>query len=160
MAQLLRLASGGDRSPAQRVFAPRSKVRRRGAKVALTDQDLARLTRVNLFVVGPDDEVAQLITSLWPCLVTPVVVRRRGEPLRLPPPSPPAGTIIIHDLDALTRQEQDALYRWLKVENGRARIVSSASESLWPMVEAGAFNDGLYYLLNVVTINLTSPLAR
>ena len=63
-------------------------------------------------------------------------------------------------METLTRQEQDALYRWLSAVNGRARIVSSASESLFPMVESGAFNDGLYYRLNVVTIDLTSPLAR
>ena len=92
-----------------------------------SDQDLARVTRVNLFVVGAEDEVAKLITSLWPCLGTPIVVRHRGEPLRLSPTSPPVGTIVIYDVDTLTRLEQHALKQWLSAENGRARVVSSAS---------------------------------
>jgi hypothetical protein len=160
MTELLRLASGVDRSPAQGAFAPWSNAQRRGAKLPPTDQDLARVTGVNLFVVGPDDEVAKLITSLWPCLATPIVVRQRGESLRLPPPSPTVGTIVIYDVDTLTRLEQHALKQWLRVENPHARVVSSASAPLWPTVETGAFNDGLYYRLNVVTIDLTSPVAR
>ena len=60
-------------------------------------------------------------------------------------------------METLTREEQDALHQWLSAGNGRARVVSSASEALFPMVESGAFNDGLYYRLNVVTIDLTSP---
>jgi Sigma-54 interaction domain len=160
MTELLRLASGGDRSPAQRVFAPQSNTRRRSAKSPPTDEDLARVTGVNLLVVGTDDEVATLITSLSPCLITPIVVRGRGERLRLSPTSPPFGTIVIYDVDTLSGPEQYALNKWLRVGNGRARVVSSASKSLLPMVEAGAFNDGLYYRLNVVTIDLTSPAGR
>ena len=57
--------------------------------------------------------MAKLITSLWPCLVTPIVVRNRGEPLRLSPTSPPVGTIVVYDVDTLTRQEQHALNQWL-----------------------------------------------
>jgi hypothetical protein len=154
LAQLPRLASGVDRSPPQRAFAPRSNGQRGGAKSPASDLDLARVTGVNLLIVGAADEVATLLTSLWLCLVTPIVVRDRVEPLRLPPTSPPVGTIVIYDVDTLTRQEQDALNQWLRVGNGRARVVSCASESLLPMVEAGAFNDGLYYRLNVVTIDL------
>ena len=144
----------------QRAFALQSNMQRRRVKSHPTDQDLARVTGVNLFVVGAEDQVAKLITSLWPCLATPIAVRDRGEPLRLAPTSPPVGTMVIYDVDTLTRLEQHALKQWLRVENPGARIVSSASAPLWPMVEAGAFNDGLYYRLNVVTIDLTSPGAR
>ena len=42
------------------------------------------------------------LASLWPCLVTPIVVRFRGEPLRLSPASPPVGTFVIYDLETLT----------------------------------------------------------
>ena len=158
MAQFPRLATGADRSPAQRAFAPRSNAQGRGAKSPPTDQDLARVTGVNLFVIGADDVVAELFTPLWPSLVTPIVVRFRGEPLRLPPASPPVGTVVIYDVDTLTRQEQHELSQWLRAGNGRARVVSTASESVLPMLEAGAFDDGLYYRLNVVTIDL-SPVA-
>ena len=154
MAQSLRLESAG-RSPALRALASRSNKLRHGAKSGPSDQDLAHRTSVNLFVVGPLDEVAKLVASLWPGLATPIVFRRRGEPLRLPT-SPQAGTFVIYGVETLTREEQDALHRWLRSGNGRARVVSSASEPLFPLVESGAFNDGLYYHLNVVTIDLTS----
>ncbi len=157
MAQPLRLASA-DRSPARRAFAAQADALRRGANWPPSDQDLALLTRVNLLVVGAENQVAALIASLWPDFVTPIAVRRRGEPLRLST-VPQVGTFVIYDVETLTGEEQDALHLWLGTVNGRVRIVSSGSESLFPMVESGAFNDGLYYHLNVVMIDLTSPVA-
>src|SRR5690242_17773715 len=108
MAELLRLASGVDRSPAQGAFGPRSNEQRGGARAPVSEQNLARLTKVNLFVVGAEDEVARLIASLWPCLGAPVVVRHRGEPLRLSPTAP-VGTLVIRDVDTLTPQDQHTL---------------------------------------------------
>jgi alkanesulfonate monooxygenase SsuD/methylene tetrahydromethanopterin reductase-like flavin-dependent oxidoreductase (luciferase family) len=155
MAQPLQLASAG-RPPARRSFAPRSDEFRQAAKRRPSDQDLALLTRVNLLVVGHENEAVALIASLWPSLVTPIVVRHRGEPLRLST-IPPAGTFVIYDVESLTRAEQDALHQWLNSGIGHAQVVSSASGALFAMVEAGVFNDALYYRLNVVTIDLTSP---
>jgi hypothetical protein len=154
MAQLHRLVREADRykPPAQRTFASR----RRSAESAESDLDLARRTRANLLVVGDDVVVARLITSLGPSLATPVVVRHRGERLQLPPTSPPAGTIVIYDVDTLTRDEQHALYNWM-AGNARAQIVSIASKFFQPMLQAGAFNEELYYRLNVITLDLTSP---
>ena len=157
MAEPLRLASAG-RPPARRAFAPRVDELRKGAKWPPSDQELALLTRVNLLVVGAENDVAALIASLWPSLVTPIVVRYRGEPLRLST-VPRVGTFVIYDLETLTGEKQDALHRWVCAGIGHARVVSSASGSLFPMVESGLFNAGLYYRLNVVTIDLTSPVA-
>ncbi len=154
MAQPLRLENAG-RPPERRPFAPRADELRHGAKWPPSDQDLALLTRVNLLVVGAENDVAAAIGLMWPGLVTPIVVRHRGEPLRLSM-VPPVGTFVIYDLESLTCEEQDGLHRWLLTGSGRARVVSSASESLFPMVESGAFNDDLYYRLNVVTIDLTT----
>ena len=161
MSQLLRLVSGVDRyqSPAQGPFALRSHAQRRGAESPTSDLDLVRLTRTNLLVVGDDDVVARLITSLWPSLAPPIFIRQRGERLRLSPTSPAVATIIVHDVDTLTRHEQRALYDWI-AGNGRTQVVSTASKSLQPMLQAGAFHEGLYYRLNVVTLDLASPLAR
>jgi hypothetical protein len=150
--------SCSDRSPARPASTPRSDELLRGAKRFPSDQALALLTRVNLLVVGAENEATALIASLWPGLVTPIVVRHRGEPLRLST-VPPAGTFVIYDVETLTRVEQDTLHQWVNAGDRRAQVVSSASGALFPMVEAGAFNDGLYYRLNVVTIDLTSPVA-
>lgn len=120
--------------------------------------DLARLTRTNLLVVGDDEVVASLITSLWPSLAPPVFLRQRGERFQLSPTSPPVATIVVYDVDTLTPHEQRALYHWM-AGNGRTRVVSTASKSLQPMLHAGAFSEGLYYRLNVVMLDLTSPVA-
>lgn len=153
----LRLERGVDRSSAQRVFPLGADPQRSSADSAASDLELARLTKVNVFVVGADDAVAKLVTSLWRCFVTPIVVRHRGEPLRLPA-SQPVGTIVVYDVDTLMAEEQHALNRWVCARSG-TRIVSTASASLLPMVDAGAFDDALYYRLNVVTIDLASPIA-
>ena len=158
MPESIRLASAG-RLPARRSFAPQSDEPRHGAKSSASDRDLARLDRVNLLVVGADDVVAELLTPLWPTLARPVAVRFRGEPLRLPPESSPVATLLIYDVDTLTREEQDALHQWLSAGDSRARVVSATGKSVYPMVQSGAFNDGLYYHLNVVMIDLTSPVA-
>ena len=157
MAPLLRFAGGVNRSAAQRTFSPRSDDRPGPASPASRDADLARFTGVNLLVIGADYVVSELFTPLWPSLITPILVRYRGEPLRLPPASAPVGTLVIYDVDTLTPQEQDALHQWLNGASGRACVVSTAPKSLLPLVEAGVFDDELYYRLNVVTIDLTSP---
>ena len=161
MAQLLRLGSGVDRyqSPPRRAFGSRSGNQRRRAGLPPSDLDLARLTRVNLFLVGDDDVVVPVVTSLWPFLATPIVVRNRGERLRLSSTSEPVGTVVVCDVDTLTGHEQRALHNWM-AGNGRTQVVSTASKFLQPLLEAGAFHEGLYYRLNVVTVDLTSPVAR
>ena len=153
MAQLFKLASGVDRLRAHRAFAQRPTDQQRSVEWPAREEDLARFTRVNVLVVGADAEVATLITSLSPCFGTAVVVRRRGEPLRLSPTVPPVRTAVVYDVDTLTSDEQKALSQWMTETNG-ARVVSTASKSLLSLVTEGAFNDALYYRLNVVMIDL------
>ena len=109
MAQLPRLLGGVDRF---RSPAPRSDAQR-GAESPASDLDLVRGTSTNLLVVGDDDVVAGVITSLWPSLATPICVRHRGERLRLSPTSLPVATIVIYDVDTLTDDEQRALHHWI-----------------------------------------------
>ena len=161
MAQRLRPVSGVDRDkpPAQRAFAPRSHDQQRAPESATSDVDLARLTRANLFLIGDDDVVVDLVMSLCGSLATLIGVRHRGERLQLSSKSRPIGTIVVYDVDTLTGDEQGALYHWM-AGNGRIQVVSTASKSLQPMLQAGAFNEGLYYRLNVVTLDFTSAVAR
>jgi hypothetical protein len=160
MAQLLRHPGGFDwyQSPAPRAFAPRSDAPR-GAESPTSDLYLALGTRTNLLIVGDDDVVAGLITSLWPSLATPIAVRHRGERLLLSPTSPPVTTVVVYDVDTLTHHEQRALHHWIAA-NACTQVVSTASKSLWPMIQAGAFDEALYYRLNVVMLDTTSPAAQ
>jgi hypothetical protein len=146
--------------PAPRALAPRLDGQRHDATPIVRDEDLARRTNVNLLIMGADDVVARFVTSLWPDFLTPRVVRRRGEPLRLASTCRPVGTILVHDVHTLTAREQHALLRWMNVGNGRTRIVSTTTQSLLPLLATGAFNGDLYYRLNVLTLDLTSPVAH
>jgi len=132
--------------------------RRRDAE-PLSDEGLARRTKLNLLIMGADDVVARFVTSLWPYFLAPRIVRRPGEQLQLPT-SRLAGTILLYDVDTLTRGDQDALHRWNNAGNDRTRVVSTATQSLLPVLATGAFNDDLYYHLNVLTFDLRSPVAQ
>ena len=134
---------------------PRSHDPRRAAESPTSDLNLARVRRVNLLVVGHDDAVGRLLTSVWRSFATPIVVRHRGESLRLSPASQRVGTVVVYDVDTLTCDEQRALYLWISAGNGRTQVVSTASKSLQPLLQTGAFDEGLYYRLNVVTLDLT-----
>ena len=155
----LKLVSGVEQPPAQRALMTRSNDQRRGAESPISDLDLARLNRTNILGVGNDDVVLRLVASLWRSLATPIVVRQRGESFRLLPAARPVGTIIVYDIDSLTCDEQLALYDWM-AGNGRTQVVSTSSTSLLPKLQTGAFNEGLYYRLNVLTLDLTSPVER
>jgi sigma-54-interacting transcriptional regulator len=130
------------------------------AQSPVGEEGLARFTKLNLLVMGDDEDVARFVTSLWPYFLTPCVVRHRGERLRLLSTSSPAGTILIHDVNTLTGREQGALHRWMDAGNNRTRIVSTTSQSLLPALETGGFDDELYYRLNVLTFDLRPPVAQ
>ena len=158
MAHPLRLVSGADHQRAARpAFVPSSDDQERRLRESpASDLALVRFSRVNVLIVGDDDLVATLVTSLLRSLATPVVVRSRWEPLRLSPTYGRVGTIVVYDVDTLTGDEQLALYHSLGEGRGRTRVVSTASKSLETMVEAGAFDAELYYRLNIVTLDLSS----
>jgi len=161
MAQLPRVVDGLDRfrSPAQRRLALWSEAWRRGAESQASDLDLVRLTRTNLLIIGKDDDVARLITTLWASPSTAVVVRHRGERLQLPPVALSVATVVVYDVDTLTLQDQHALHEWMSV-NPRTQVVSVSSRSLQMLLGTGGFDEELYYRLNVMMLDLTSPAAR
>jgi hypothetical protein len=138
-------------------FGLPSTVDRSLAQSPIADEGLARLTKLNLLIMGADDDVANFVTSLWPDFLAPRIVRRRGEQLRLLPTFGAAGTILVYDVHTLTRLEQAALHHWMTAGNDRTRIVSTTTQSLMPVLETGAFNDDLYYRLNVLTFDLRPP---
>lgn len=160
MPQSFRLPARVDWSLTQRALANRSDNRRRGAEPPTSDEGLARFTKLNLLIMGADDVVARFVTSLWPYFLAPRVVRRRGEELHLLPTSRPAGTILVYDVHTLTRPEQDALHSWMDAGGNRTRVVSTTTQSLLPVLDTGAFNDDLYYRLNVLTLDLRPAVAQ
>jgi transcriptional regulator of aromatic amino acid metabolism len=62
------------------------------------------------------------------------------------------GSIVVADASAMTLHQQIELHDWLNAGRGRVQIVSVTSKPIWPLVEQGQFLEGLFYRLNVVTL--------
>jgi hypothetical protein len=58
---------------------------------------------------------------------------------------------IIGDVSLLTLQQQIDLYDWQN-EHDSTQIISLTSRSLWPLVTSGRFLEGLFYRLNVMSV--------
>ena len=111
------------------------------------------MPRVNLLLIGADGVIQNVIESLLMDLREPIVHWCQGEPLVLPPAAS-TGTMILHDVGALTHEDQRRLLRWLERATGQTQVVSTASTSLLPRVQEGTFIDTLYYRLNTVCLDV------
>jgi Sigma-54 interaction domain len=121
-----------------------------------SELDLAAAERTNLLLVGTC-VVSVLLEMLRLDLHNEAILSwRPGEPLELPTAAR-AATFIIHDIDQLTASDQQGLLRWLNETAGRVRVISTSHTPLWPRVKSGAFDDGLYYRLNIVYVDVSAP---
>ena len=119
------------------------------------DLKLAWVTGANVLLVGPAGRVEDLVTLHLRDVTADLVIRCQDAPPQLPPASSPVGPVVLRDVDFLTRSEQHRLSEWLDSTTNRIQVVSTASAPLLPLVEAGAFNDALYYRLNTVYVDLS-----
>jgi DNA-binding NtrC family response regulator len=62
-------------------------------------------------------------------------------------------TVIVRDVMKLDAGRQQQLYQWLDERGEHARVIATASEPLYPMVEARQFLEPLYYRLNIVCVD-------
>ena len=117
----------------------------------LTPEDwrVARIARVNVLLVGSDELAEKIVDALRPDLGEPFEVWRPASPLVLPPIEG-TGTLILHDVGAMLRDDQRRLCDWSEVTAGRTRVVSITRQALFALLEAGTFGETLYYRLNVL----------
>lgn len=77
-----------------------------------------------------------------------------GDRLMLPS-ADGTGTLFLHEVGSLSHDDQVRLLGWLDRAEGRTRVVSTSTTSLFARVEAGLFIEKLYYRLNTVSINVS-----
>ena len=128
---------------------------RRQAQAALGDLVAIGLTRVNLLLTGVDGVVRNILETVLMDLQTPIASWYPGERLVLPPVAR-TGTMILHDVGAMSHEDQLRLLEWSEQAAGKIQIVSTAQTPLMPLVRAGIFNDRLYYRLNTVFVDATA----
>jgi hypothetical protein len=124
---------------------------RRRAREAHKELQLVAMARTNLLLIGTAGAIRIVLGMLWLDLREPVLRWRPGQRLELPPPGR-AATLVLQDINELTRDDQHGVLRWLDETAGRVRVVSTTPVPLWPRVTEGAFSDVLYYRLNTVCV--------
>ena len=106
----------------------------------------------NAILQGPEHATERLLLLLQPYIRTPAIWTR--APLPLDPPTYECGALVLRNVRALDRREQAALSRWLDAE--RRQVISTTTHPLFPLVEAGLFDQELYYRLNIVLMRIDS----
>jgi hypothetical protein len=110
--------------------------------------------RVNLMLIGIDGGVWSVLRTLLPDLHEPIASWSAGQRLVLPPVSR-MGTLILHEVGALTLDDQRRLLEWSERGAGLVQIISTTATPLLPAIRAGAFIEILYYRLNTVSVDVT-----
>ena len=116
----------------------------------IEEWDLLGTSRPNVLITGPGDRTANVLAALQPSLRAPVVTWSAGHP----PCFPTAGTLVVINPAALSREEQLRLLSWLREGGAFAQVVTASTLPLWPLVCAGVFVEALHYYLNTVCLEV------
>ena len=125
------------------------------ARAANLDLHLTGSRRVNMLLTGTDDLIKAALKRLTPDLRGPIQTWTAPAPVQLPAPTH-AGTLILPRVEALSAVDQYRLLRWLEQSSPRTQVISTTTVQLLTRVEAGLFDERLYYRLNVACVDLTA----
>jgi hypothetical protein len=114
-------------------------------------QWLTHSSRPNGLLIGSSERTLAILRRLEEVLPGAVVHwPRDGEPWKAPlPPS----TVVLHQVTALSADDQQALLAWLSDDGVRVQVIALDSRPVHPFVEQGAFLEALYYRINWVVVN-------
>ena len=126
--------------------------------VALSEGTLLRaLTserrRPNLMVLCNEVSIDAALRHLVKYCEPPYHLCALPGPLDLPLRK--KGTLLLRDVGRMTLRQQLSLYDWLSTGAQDLQIVSVARSCLIPQVECGEFFEGLFYRLNVISLDAT-----
>jgi Sigma-54 interaction domain len=107
-----------------------------------------------MLLEGPEDVTETVLLHLKPHLRTPVVWTCSRLPRDFP--AGLCGALVLRDVAALGRKEQERLLGWLDAPHGPTQVVSTTARPLFHSVARGHFDDVLYYRLNVIRLCVDS----
>ena len=116
-------------APGKRAFGPLDRVSRPTAdwhlsRAAQLSRLLMETPRVNLLLVGVDRELWHLLDTQEFDLREPIATWFPGERLALPVPTQ-VGTLILHDVAALSHDDQRHLLEWLEPAARFVQVIST-----------------------------------
>jgi hypothetical protein len=126
-----------------------------GFRVVSTPDDWSTLQgrHPNVLVSGPRAATRAFILEITPSLRSPIRLLDCDGRLDLPTES---GTIVLKDVDALSRREQERLTQWLDNAQPSAwQMIALTTIPLYRHVQTGSFLDALYYRLNIVHLEVS-----
>jgi len=104
--------------------------------------------RPNLLLIGPAGPIAAVMQVIERSLIRPVVSCHAGRLAVLPQR---IGTLVVHDADRLSRDQQAELHSWLN-RHADKQVITIAMEPLFSLVVRNLFSDVLFYRLNAVSL--------
>ena len=128
---------------------------RAGFRVQPADDWLVvRTSHANMLVSGPREATRAFMAAVTPHLHEPVC---EGSTCDALPTAPPAGTLVLRDVDELDCEQQQRLLRWLdEPQNDHMQVISLTARRLYELVQAGTFLEQLYYRLNVTQFEVSA----
>jgi len=113
--------------------------------------------RLNVLIAGPATALDETLAALMPLLSEPIELFSPGKGTSVPQPS--EGTLLLTEIAALDKEQQRQLLGWLDDFGQRphVQVVSTTSTQLFSLVESGDFHSDLYYRLNVMRLDVSSP---
>jgi hypothetical protein len=107
--------------------------------------------QTNLLLEGQPSQVDAILAALVPHMLPPLTTWDGAAPL----PTEHRGTVIALQVNRLDGDQQRQLLRWIQNADGAGRVIATASGSLFGLVERGMFVDTLYYLLNILRLDVS-----
>jgi transcriptional regulator of aromatic amino acid metabolism len=111
----------------------------------------AEQRRVNFLVTCGDAPTSVVVDRLRAFCPSPFRTVTLPGHLYLPPT--PGGTLLLNDVSRLTLAQQIEVFDWLTLMRGGTQVAAISSTPLAALVQNGEFLEGLYYRLNMVTVN-------
>jgi len=108
--------------------------------------------RPNLLIACSDAALEAALTQVHALCAPPVHTCVFPGTLTLPKKT--AGTLLLQRVEALTIDQQIALYDWISTARN-VQVVSITGAPLLSLVEQGQFLEGLFYKLNTVCLMAT-----
>jgi hypothetical protein len=115
---------------------------------AMDEWSVFKTAHPHALIIGSRADAQARLVDHLDCLRAPVVDWR---PRAAVEPPPATGTLVVWDIDALNRTQQEQFLSWMD-GHPAVQVVSIAEGPVFPLVLSGTFLDRLYYRLNVLCL--------
>ena len=99
----------------------------------------------NLLLIGPDAVISECLDRLIAVVPSPVLFCDGAGPDFA---NDTVHSVIVRDVDRLSRADQERLVEWLNRQDGETRVIATSARPVFPHVEQGEFSAALYYRIN------------